>query len=481
VTLRSRFPATEAAALDPVIDATALASRKVAAIEHPVWQLELAAHSAMGFAPEVKPAGALVNAVLQILASLIALLTLIALAARHGGTSPAEALKSLRDAPTVFAVHAEDTTRTRHLRQALAEHDARSKPILLLGRPASGVCDSARRFDPRGTIPEARYLRPLTVPVTIRALPRAVRQLLRGASETRRYRGRLSMRDRVAIAFRVALGTVHARWWNAVASGLAIEDALFAHTGNADTSLLEQAMQAHRTRTIHLVHGTNIGWAFAGLSDIALFQCGADARLGSSLPAYGRCLHLPLAQPAVSRGNGDWALLTSYTHLQHPAFAELGSGPDREVIEWVRAAAQGLGQDPARVFWRPHPQIDSVPAIHRERLEAAVAQAGFTRWPSEQPYETLGDFSVVVTTPSTALTDGLRLGQPVVVASLTAIQRDLMYARYPLLTENADALRHYLEQVRSAQSRASAFDVAWAAIEPGARPNVRAIFALQDR
>lgn len=481
MTSRSRLPATEAAALDPVIDATALTSRKVAAIEHPVWQLEFAAHSAMGFAPEAEPPGALVNTVLQMLASLIALLTLAALAVRYGGTSPAEALKTLKEAATVFSLHGEDTTRTRHLRKALAEYDASIKPILLLGRPSSSVCEAARMLDPNGTISGARYIRPLDVASAIRALPCTLRLLVRGVSESRRYRGIVGLRDRVAIAFRIALGTVHARWWSALPSSPAIKDALFAHTGNADTSLLELAMQARGIRTIHLVHGTNIGWAFAGLSDIALFQCGADARLGASLPAYGRCVHLPLAQPAASQGNGDWALLTSYTHLQHPAFAELGSAPDRDVIEWVRAAAQELGQDPARVFWRPHPQIDSVPAIHRERLETAIAQAGFTRWPREQPYETLGDFSVVVTTPSTALTDGLRLGQPVIVASLTAIQRDLMYAHYPLLAEDAGALRRLLSQLGSPDSRTSAFDAAWAAIEPGARLDVRAICALQAR
>ncbi|WP_128891513.1 hypothetical protein [Erythrobacter sp. HKB08] len=463
--------------LDPVVDATARTTRSVDEVEDLLWRLELAAHSAMGPAGTGDDDAAGGGLLTQIAASIIALATLLWLLARHGGTSPGKARRLLERGATVFAAHAEDSTRTRHLRRALAEYEVAEKEVLLVGRPAAGVEAAARNFDPDGQLQGALYIRPVTLGAAIGALPQAISLLTRGLRETRGYRGRIAFRDRIGMAFRMALGTAHARWWHQAASGLPTERAIFAHTGNADTSQLEQAMQASGIRTIHAVHGTNIGWAFAGLSDVAQFPSGADAALGEKLPAYGRCMHIPIERPAVSQGNGDWALLTSYTHLQHPAFAEHGSRLDCRLVKWVADAAKAAGQDPSRIFWRPHPQIDIVPGSERERLQEAVAKAGFTRWPADLPYEALAEFSAAITTPSTVMTDGLRLGQPVIVASLSPLQSDLLYARYPLLVESEEALASAIARLTGA-SRGEAFDEAWSAIEPGARLQIARLLEL---
>ncbi|MCB2085758.1 MAG: hypothetical protein H6920_03020 [Sphingomonadaceae bacterium] len=464
--------------LDPVIDATACTSRAVERVGQPLWQLELAGHSAMHFQQIAGGRTVTGNTLAQIAASMIALVTLVTLVLRHGGTSPTKARLVLAQGETVFATHGEDSTRTRHLRDALARYDAHAKPILIPGRPTAALGEAAHRFDPVGSIAGAHYIRPLSLATTLASLPRAVALLASGIGETSRYAAPLGFRDRLAIAFRMALGAAHARWWCNATGGLQIRHALFAHTGTGDLSQLEQAMQHTGTRTVHLVHGTNIGWAFAGLSDVAVFPSGADARLGARLPAYGTCTHLPLKRPEVSPGNGDWALLTSYTHLQHPAFATTGSQPDCELVRWVSRAADRLGQDPARIFWRPHPQIELVPAAERERLEATVAQAGFTRWPDTLPYAALGEFSAAVTTPSTVLTDGLRLGQPMIVASLTPLQHDLLYADHPLLVEDEARLHDAIVRVLDPKRRAQAFSGAWAAMEPGDHLQLTDCFAL---
>ncbi|MCR2834395.1 hypothetical protein [Parerythrobacter lacustris] len=442
------------------------------------WKLELAAHAAQSHKLAGRRQSLIANAAQQLLASLLALGMLMWLALRHRGTPSAEAHRILSKTTTVFAAHGEDTTRTRHLRHALATSGAAPRTVLMLGRPSCSVGAAAKRFDPAATINGATFLRPLDLTSVIVSLPRAVAELLRGFAEVRRYRLPLPLRDRIAIAFRVALGIAHAQWWRSAAGGLEISCAIFAHTGNSDTSRLEQAMQAQGTRTIHVVHGTNIGWSFAGLSDLAVFQTGADARLGTGLPGYGRCIHLPIEKPEPACQTGDWALLTSYTHLQNSAYRENGAQADCDLVEWVRKAAILMGQDPKRIFWRPHPQIDLVATRERERLKAAIAQAGFSLWPQGLPYQAIGKFAVAVTTPSTALTDGLRLGQPVIVASVTPLQRDLLYSRYPLLAEDEAALAQLIARVLDPQHRERAFAEAWQAIEPGAPPDIARLLAI---
>ncbi len=464
--------------LDPIVDATAVVGKAVSDVRDVFWKLELAAQAALACKPAGSRQGLIANSAKQLVASLLALGALLWLALRHQGTPTAQARRILSQTITVFAVHGEDSTRSRHLRQALANPRAEASTLLILGRPHGSVEAAANRFDPAGTIQPAAFLRPLDLPSAILSLPGSVAELFRGFAETRNYRLPLPMRERIAIAFRMALGIAHARWWRSAAGGLDISHAIFAHTGNSDTSRLEQAMQALGCRTIHAVHGTNIGWGFAGLSDLAVFQTGADARFAASLPAYGRCTHLALEKPAPAGQNGDWALLTSYTHLMSSAYQESGAQADCALVAWVSDAARQAGQDPKRVFWRPHPQIELVEDRERERLETAIAQAGFSLWPQDLPYEAIGQFSVVVTTPSTALTDGLRLGQPVIVASLTPLQRDLLYARYPLLAQDASALMRLIERVRNPQLRATAFDDAWQAIEPGAKADIARLVAI---
>nr|WP_137676980.1 hypothetical protein [Parerythrobacter lutipelagi] len=467
----------ETRSLDPVVDATALTTLAVSDVMDPLWKLELAGWSAMSFTGGQTRPSRLATVLKHLIASVIAILTLIWLSLRHRGTSASEARALFSEANSVFALHGENSTRTRHLRSALAEAKLASKTVLLLGRPTSGTATAARALDPDNTLGKARFVRPVTLGSVFAGLPEAIRLLARGAGEVSRFRGPIAFRALLAIDFRMALGSAHACWWRKAATGLPVNSALFAHTGTADTSQLEQAMHAQSTRTVHLVHGTNIGWAFAGMSDVAVYPSGADARLGAKLPAYGRCMHLPLERPAVAAGNGDWALLTSYTHLQNPSFAKLGSRPDCELVEWVRAVADSHGQDPARVLWRPHPQIDLVPDNERERLEQAVSEAGFTRWPADLPYAALGEFSVAVSAPSTVLTDGLRLGQPVIIASLTPFQRDALYASHPLLIESVTGLHEAIAQVTNPKLRQEAFVKAWRAIEPGDRLQIGPLLA----
>ena len=331
------------------------------------------------------------------------------------------------------------------------------------------MANSRLRMAPNGLLDRTRTMRPISAGCCFMSLCDAIGKLHSGCVETSRYHGSITFRDRIAMAYRVAQGCAHARWWFVAGLACATKRAFFGHTGTADTTLLELAMQRQGIQTVHVVHGTNIGWPFAGLSDIAIYPTGADARFGASLPAYGRCTHIPFARPAVSPGDGRWALLTSYTHLQHPAYNSLGSALDREIVRLVRRAADELAIEPQKIYWRPHPQIALVKQEQRTALELTVNEAGFLNWPDDWDYDRIGSFSVVITTPSTVLTDALRMGQPAIVASHTSLQEDLVYNAHPLLVDTRQSLlAPAIRSILDSTSRASIFRAAWDAIEPGA-------------
>lgn len=458
-------------------------SQQVSDVSDQIWQFELAALAAQrNTSSDPLPAtgaNTIINLALQIAAFFSAIAILGLLIVRFGGTSTKKARKILANSSVVFAFHGEDTTRTRHLRRALANYQLSTPdaplPILLLGRPAARVGEQFAALNVDKSLGNLPVFRPLSFGCFVRSLPRILAHLLASIGQTGRFHGAIPLRDRFGMAYRFAQGAAQACWWRSAGSGSEVRTAIFAHTGNADSSQLELAMQRRHIRTVHVVHGTNIGWPFAGLSNIAIFPSGADARLAATLPSYEKSIALPLAKPGASLGDGKWAVLTSYTHLQNPAYKKNGAGADIDLVRWISEVANAMGQDPKNVFWRPHPQIRLVHPVEREQLEQAIAEAGFTRWPDSLPYTELGRFSAVVTTPSTVMTDALRLGQPAIVASLAPMQSDLPYAAYPLLVKDKSELQNALSRVLEMQTRDNAFNEAWRAIEPGGTDNIAEI------
>jgi hypothetical protein len=467
--------------MDRIEDATSLISDAVSDIDDPLWQFELAALSASSGLDSTSSPNIITNAIAQIVAFKIAIATLGWLILRHGGTSPKRAGNDLLVSPTIVALHGEDTTRTRHLRSAVVNHrETHSNaplPLVLLGRPSATVESTLAGLDPNSDLRDHPVMRPLSFGSYLRAFPAMIGHMFRSVGQAAKYRGRIPFKERIAIAYRMAQGAVYTQWWSEACGGAVVLSALFGHTGNADSSQLERRMQGHGIRTAHIVHGTNVGWSFAGLSDVAIFPSGADAKLGRSLPAYAKCTHLSLDRPDVSPGNGKWALLTSYTHLQHPSYRADGAVADIALVRLVAKAAEKLEQKPVDILWRPHPQINLVDPREKERLEKAVQDAGFLRWSDDLPYESLGEFSAAITTPSTVLTDALRLGQPAIVASMTPLQSDLLYSQHPLLVRNGKELNDALSRILDTIERGAAFEEAWQAIEPGARYEIEKLTA----
>lgn len=366
-----------------------------------------------------------------VVAAVAAWPALVASILRYGGTPP----ERLDAAEVVHAVHGEWETRTRHLLPP--KYDPGPKPqYLVVGRPRRSLRDIAVMLGEKSGLMDANLIRPLDVSAAVCALIPGLRKIAAGIDAASSTPIEAGWRDCWALTYRMMQGAAHRQWWRRRNSTPL--RAIFGHTGTADTSQLELEMQAGGTQTIHVAHGINHGWPFAGVSDIGLFQSKHDADLAASLGAYRQTTYLPAACPKPEPDGDGWLLLTSYTHPMGRPYATYGVGPDVEAIDLVAEAARQASVPPRDVMWRPHPAIEKVRSEDRDALEACVTRHGFTRWPQGQPLDAMRSFAVIVTTPSTVLLDALHMGKCPILLATAPMQSDLIYAVYPLRAFNVD-------------------------------------------
>ena len=447
-------------------------SQAVAPIRDPVWQFEIGKWLADSRPPAAAPLGSWRAGALLALGALGAFVALFYTLLRFGGSRPAALRMAVaRNGETLFCLHGEDTNRTRHLRRLIARSACQRPVLLVLGRPAHLLSRLRAAIDPDNALDDPTCLRPLSLRAVWGAIPSGIAAIVKERDALGALPFSLTFSDLLRFSFRIAAGAATQRWWDAAFPGGKASPppaiAIFAHTGTAEASMLEQAMQRAGTATVHLAHGSNNGWPFAAASDLAIFHSRADAELARSLPAYGRTLAVPTAPPRPAVTDGRWALLTSYSHLQQETYRRDGSLADRTIAGWLAHAARTLGKAPSDILWRPHPHIAVIAADERRRLEQAVAEAGFQPWPDDLPYDALGTMDVVVTTPSTVMIDALRRGQPAIVANTASLDTRGPYVGYPLLAESREALLTCVRAMLDPASRAENFLLAWETVGPG--------------
>lgn len=355
---------------------------------------------------------------------------------RYGGSSP----RQLQTADVVHAVHGEWETRTRHLLPP--RYDPGPDPIyLIIGRPRQKLSDVAYLFLEKARLRRATLLRPIDLRAASAAIGPGLRQIAGGLSMAAKSPVQSGLRDAIAITYRMMQGSAHRQWWRRRAA--TPQRALFGHTGTADTSQLELEMQADGTETVHVAHGINHGWPFAGLSSLGLFQSQYDAELAEKIGAYLNTACVPSSPPVLKPDGKGWLILTSYTHPMGRPYAQYGVAPDLKALNLVAEAAQLASVSPGDVMWRPHPAIEKVRREDRDTLNACAARHGFKLWPQGLPLEALQSFAVIVTTPSTVLVDALNMGKCPILVATAPLQKDLIYAAYPLRAQTADDLHRH--------------------------------------
>lgn len=144
---------------------------------------------------------------------------------------------------------------------------------------------------------------------------------------------------------------------------------------------------------------------------------------------------------------------------------DITSGPAkmRDCVDW-------LGGDRSSVVYRPHPAGKALPPKLRRRLSQAALETGFS---GQADGQGLGDFDMVVTTPSTIVQDALVAGTIPICLDLAGSDPQGVYGDYPFRATNAEELAECIRQIRTAPQ--AAFDRAWDSVGPATAPSLAQI------
>jgi len=365
-----------------------------------------------------------------------------------------------------LAAHGEWSTRTQHVLGDPALHDA--SVLLLIGRLRESPATVARRLREEHGLRLPPILHPLSISAALRAVPRTLRQLVCGLRDAPRRHYRPTLREQAAISFRVMLGLATQCWWEK--HGPTFGTVVFAHTGMADTSLLEQVMQQNGTRTIHAVHGLATGPNFAGWSTLGLFRCGFDARSYESLGAYGRCIVQEAGRPARLRGAEGVYLLTNLAHPMNPGFIARGAQDEIALLRLVAAAAGSLGPAARKLVWRPHPVIRRLRPEIAAEIRAEASRLGFEVQDMSEPMTAAAARARwVITSPSTTAVDLLGHGALPVVLDPQKTTAGTAPACFPTCAPETLALAALMRELDSDAAYEARFRQTWDAVLP-ARP-----------
>ncbi len=367
----------------------------------------------------------------------------------------------------LIAVHGEISNRTRHVLSAVRAN--KSQGIILLGRPKRRIRALAAEIEAEFDLPSVQLIRPIQPWPAIRSLGRLVRHFRSGAGTFAATGFRMAWKDEISMLYRICLGAGSAEWWRQAQSGP--RTIIFGHTGLADTSMLEAAMQACGSTTVHWAHGLSGGWNYAGLSDVGLFTCGHDADVHAALPDYRNVDFVELPLPSFQQGSGKrWLLLTNYAHLTNPFFGYGALAMEARTVRIAAEAAQQIGIPVDGLEWRPHPVFWQLPEEARDAVLADVVTTGCRLPVRGSPMPELVDFAVIMCTPSTVALDVLVNGRLPVIVSAHELAPETAYCAFPLTAMDAEQI---VEAVRKSATGADAeeiFKTAWKNVRPGGQP-----------
>ncbi|MEL7445902.1 MAG: hypothetical protein AAGK02_08820 [Pseudomonadota bacterium] len=365
----------------------------------------------------------------------------------------------------VAAMHAEDVNRTRHIRASLDARSSGDTKVLIVGRPHLAPAQTQALLRDSGW--DGGFALVWSFGSLLGALPRGTRICLAGPAAMRQAGYCPTFAQITAIMLRVFIGAASARRWRT--SGSSARQAVFGHTGRADTAMLEEEMQRQGTPTVHWMHGVSTGMNFNGVSDLCVTLCSHDARWHSELLDYRKNVAFPLPKPVFRTGiRPGWVVMTNMTHPAYPYFPIIGCAHEMRLIETIEQLAKKADVAPGEVTWKPHPVFYQQDPETRALVSKRIEKAGFALWPdAAMPFDLAADHEVVITTPSGVALDLLKTGRLPVMAAFHPIDPGHVLARIEPMGNDADSLKRAIDIASDSARAKQLFDRLWSEIEPG--------------
>jgi len=364
---------------------------------------------------------------------------------------------------TAFALHGERSTRTQHLlRTGIAE--ARPSCIFVVGRLRAPLAAVRSDWSSISNASVPPLVHPFSALAALRAVPAMLRLLTEGWRRAPAQHYLPVLREHVAVVFRVLLGATMREWWKT--QGVPFKTVIFGHTGTADASALEAAMQATGSRTIHAVHGLATGPNFTAFSTAAWFRCGFDAEQYAKLGLYGACHVQEAPAPSPVRGSDGIYLLTNLAHPMNPGFVARGPQDEIALLRLVAAASRELCAERQRLVWRPHPVIRRLPAEVSQQIRDEARRLGFEEQDHREPMAPAAARARwVITSPSTTTIDLLSQGTLCVVVDVQKSALDAAPAQFPI-PAGERALAALLRELDADACYSARFTRVWKSVRP---------------
>lgn len=384
--------------------------------------------------------------------------------------------------PVVFAIHAEDSTRSRHMLPLLSEKQSLPVQVILLGAPSRQAHARMRALLSLAGQNSITCIYPWTTKGILRQIQKAPEELRAGLRNLTDFCHQTGWQPRVidcsGIIYRRFAGNVMADWWQQQNSNADL--AVFGHTGTADTCLLEAAMQQSGLKTMHVLHGVTAGYNFWAKSSIALCTSKYEAGLTARLGGYAKAVHIPSIQPAIVSRTRRILIASNYLHPQNPSYQKHGVRDEITFIRNVLDACNRLNIGSQDICWKAHPVFDRIPAAQQRKILDFLAEQGIAVQPARQAIsQVIGD-CMVISTLSTAAFDILRTGTVPILYLAQPADDALFHAAWlpGLKVRTSDQIVAALELLMDDPQHALLFQQTWDALGPGAPPDTA--FILQS-
>lgn len=364
-----------------------------------------------------------------------------------------------------LAVHAEWSNRTRHVLSALPHSSLRTK-VVLLGRPRKARSAVASLFARHMGHNRLDVLRPFSIVAAVKSLPSFLNQLNFGLDLVNCYRWNLTFRDLLGVTYRLALGAAQASWWQS--SRLSPKVVVFGQTGLADLSMLESAMQASGTTTIHAFHGITAGINFTGSSDIAVTRCEYDARWHMGLGGYGRCVAYAEAIPTLQPSGSGVLLMSNLAHPMNKRFQQHQLADEKVLLEFVARCARAFNPN-CQLRWHPHPVYRSLTKDHQEELDLLARRLGYMGLEHDETFiDAARRAQFVFSSRSTVLIELLAVGVVPILVDLQFSAPSVLDV-YPCTINSENTANQVLTKMFVDSERSLFLKHAWQEIGPAAK------------
>lgn len=203
----------------------------------------------------------------------------------------------------------------------------------------------------------------------------------------------------------------------------------FAHSGMADTNILELSIQRNfGCKTCHVLHGVSPGFDFYSFSSLYLCNNPVDSNFFSQF-SRGLCFIHSLflyEEPKFNSLSNEKVLIA--TNIIHPSNSRFPSTLVDAEMNLLVIAYNALKKDQCTIYWRPHPRIKDFDDSVLHKMKVKCKELGFI-FDDMNLRDSINNSSLVISNESTVIVDSILLKTPFAMFSFNKPDESTLYGK----------------------------------------------------